>query len=266
MITRIMCVGPDRIYESMATLSFDHNLYPQPDKNIIITPYSEKEFKDLFKEFNINADKFTILDDSYFDQYYPDLRWWTGWRWYAQQAFKLCALDHFDSDYFLIQDCDLISLKPYSMIVSGKLNFKIEKIWNNYQHIYIDMVEKILGLRPTISGSLVNEIMPYSKQDWQELTAHIKQKHGGNFLWAISNVRPFDDKWFSEYEMLGIWKTNQNGWTYFTSPSQPKVDTWDEFYSINWRDYHSVKFHAPPLKFMNLQQAKDLVKFLRDIA
>ena len=106
-----MCVGPNRIYETMATLSFDHNLYPQPDKNIIITPYSEKEFRDLFKEFNINADKFTILDDSYFDQYYYDLRWWTGWRWYAQQALKLCALDHFDSDYFLIQDFSLYALK-----------------------------------------------------------------------------------------------------------------------------------------------------------
>lgn len=263
MITRVMCVGPGRLNETMATLSFDYNLFPQCDKTILISPYPQKEFFNLFYEFDINQDNFTIINDDYFDQYYDTSRWATNW--YKQQILKLCALDHFDSEYFLIQDCDIVLLHPYNMFVDGKLNFKVEPLWNSYQYVYGDMVEKILGIKRIIQGSLVNELMPYAKKDWLELAAHIEKKHDAKFYYAICDVRPFHDKWFSEYELLGIWKTNQTDWTYFMNPSQPKIDSWEEFYNFNWKNCPTVKFHSPPLKYMGVKETKRLVKFLRGL-
>ena len=65
-----MCIGPNRINEAMATLSFDYQIYPRLDQTYIISPYSEQEFRILFKEFNINDQSFEILPENYFDQYY----------------------------------------------------------------------------------------------------------------------------------------------------------------------------------------------------
>ena len=254
-----MCVGPNRINEAMATLKFDYRIYPQVDHTYIISPYSAEEFSNLFGEFNINAENFTILGDDYFDQHY-DLTRWSHDNWYKQQAFKLCALDHFDSDYFLIQDCDLILLKPYSIWVGGDLNFKAEPLWNDYHTVYADMVEKITGLKRVVNCSLVNELMPYSKSDWLALKDLI-----GDWINVIPNTRPFDDsKWFSEYELLGIYKTNQTGWQYFENASQPRIDTWEDFYNVDWSQYHSVKFHTRPLKFMTTEEAKKVAGHLND--
>ena len=263
-LTRIMCVGPGRINEAMATLKFDYQIHPQLDWTYIISPYAKEEFERLFKEFNINYQSIEILPENYFDQYY-DLTRWKVDNWYKQQAFKLCALDHINSEYFLIQDCDLVLLKPYSIWVSGNLNFKAEPLWNDYHGVYADMVEKIIGLDRKIPYSLVNELMPYSKQDWQVLKEHIENIHNMNFLDSIVSVRAFDEtKWFSEYELLGIWKTNQTGWTYFSHVSQPRIDTWEDVWSIDWNQYHSLKFHARPLKFMDEQEAKILVRYIND--
>jgi hypothetical protein len=261
-----MCVGPKRINEAMATISFDYRIFPQLDHTYIFSPYSQQEFLGLFREFNINSQHFTILPDTYFDQYY-DLTRWGYSNWYKQQALKLCSLDHFDSDYFLIQDCDLVLLDPYAIFNSGKLNFKAEPLWNEHQKIYADMIKLIIGLDRKIPYSLVNELMPYKKSDWQTLKEHIENVYQTTFLDAIPSIRNFDDtNWFSEYELLGIWKTNQSLlWTYFSNPSQPKIDSWGDFYSINWTNFSSLKFHAPPLKHMSKQEAKDLVKFLRDL-
>ena len=256
-LTRIMCVGPNRINESMATLKFDYQIYPRLDTTYIISPHPEQEFRTLFKEFNINDQNIEILPEDYFDQYY-DLSRWTVDNWYKQQAFKLCALDHFNSEYFLIQDCDLILLKSYSIWVSGNLNFKAEEIWNDYHTVYADMIEKIIGMKRTIPCSLVNELMPYSKQDWLALKDLL-----GDWINVIPNTRTFDDsKWFSEYELLGIYKTNQTGWCYFENVSQPPIYTWDDFYNVDWSKQSSVKFHARPLKFMNKEQAHKVLEFL----
>jgi hypothetical protein len=253
-----MCVGPGRINEAIVTLKFDYQIYPRPDKTYIISPYSEQEFQKLFNEFLINDTNIDILPEDYFDQYY-DLSRWKHDNWYKQQAFKLCALDHFDSEYFLIQDCDLVLLKPYSVWVSGNLNFKAEPLWNDYHMVYADMVEKIIDMKRRLPYSLVNELMPYSKQDWQSLKELI-----GDWINIIPDTREFDSsKWFSEYELLGIYKTNQpNGWCYFSNPSQPPINTWDDFYNTNWREYSAVKFHAQPLKFMTTEQAHKVVEFL----
>jgi Family of unknown function (DUF6492) len=258
-LTRIMCVGPGRLIETMVTLKFDYQIHPGLDQTYIISPYSEQEFRTLFKEFNINDQLIEILPEDYFDQYY-DLSRWAVDNWYKQQAFKLCALDHFDSDYFLIQDCDLILLKPYSVWISGNLNFKAETLWNDYHTVYADMVEKIIGMKRAIPCSLVNELMPYSKQDWLDLKVLI-----GDWINTIPDARAFDSsKWFSEYELLGIYKTNQTGWQHFVNISQPPIYTWDDFYNTDWTKQSSIKFHARPLKFMNKEQAHKVLEFLND--
>ena len=264
MITRIMCVGTNRLNETMATLSFDHNLTVKPDHTHIISPYSTEEVQTAFKQFNLDFTNYTVFNDSYFANYY-DLSKWSHDNWYLQQAFKLCALDHFDSTHFLIQDCDLILLKPYACLVDDKLNFKTENLWNPHQQVYGDMVNELLGIKRQIPYSMVNEIMPYLKQDWIELKSYIEHRHNTNFLDALASIRAFDHtKWFSEYELLGIWKTAQpSSWVHFKSMSQPPVDSWEDFYSIDWNQFQTVKFHTPPLKHMTTQEALDLVEYLR---
>jgi hypothetical protein len=261
-----MCIGPRRLYEAMATLSFDHRINSPIDKTIIFTPYSRDEVEHSLGEFNIEYSNFEILSDDYFASLYALARWSQS-NWYKQQAFKLCALDYFDSDYFLIQDCDLVLLKPYSVWDSDKLNFKAEPLWNDHQKVYAKMIQQIIGLDRKIPYSLVNELMPYKKTDWQALKEHIENVHGKNFLDAIADIKEFDStNWFSEYELLGIWKTNQSlSWTYFVYPGQPKVESWEEFYAIDWSQFHTVKFHSPPLKHMNKAQAHEVIRFLNNV-
>lgn len=259
-LARIMCVGPKRLYEAMATLKFDRMIFPRPDRTYILTPYSEDIFLNAMKEFNLNIENFVILNDGYFENLY-DLSKWAHDNWYKQQAYKLCALDSINSEYFLIQDADIILLKPYTVWSSGLLNFKTEPLWNDYHTVYADMVEKIIGMKRKIPYSLVNELMPYSKVDWQAL----KRLLGNDWLDTIPGIRPFDDsKWFSEYELLGIYKTNQDGWTYFSNISQPPINTWDDVWTIDWTKQNSMKFHTRPLKFMNKDEAQKLVRYIND--
>ena len=263
--TRIMCIGPGRLIEAAASLSFDYNLTIKPDLTYIITPYQKSIIERTFKEFDLEIDDYQILDDLYLSKHYDLGRWWQD-NWYKQQALKLCAMDHFDSDYFLIQDCDAILLKPYAMLIDGDLNLKVENTWNDQHTLYADMIEKITGLKRGINYSLVNELMPYAKKDWLDLKQLLEERNGCNFLDAIANAGPFDGtKWFSEYELLGIYKTNQpSGWRHFVTPAQPIISTWEDCYSTDWEKHHAIKFHVPPLKFMNDFEAIRLVNFFKN--
>ena len=258
-------MGPTRINETLATLSFDYKVYPNLDKTYIISPYSENEFRNLFKEFNINDQCIEILPENYFEQYY-DLTQWNHDNWYKQQAFKLCALDHFDSNYFLIQDADIILLKPYSIWISGNLNFKAERLWHEHHSMYADAVKQLTGLDRVLNYSFVSELMPYSKQDWIGLKQVLEERSGVAFLDAIAKLKEFDDtKWFSEYELLGIYKTNQTtGWQYDVVRNQMPITNWDDFYSLDWSKYDAVKFHTRPLKKMSTEEAHKVVGFLND--
>jgi hypothetical protein len=261
-----MCVGPKRINEAMVTLSFDYNLTIKPDKTIIISPYSVEKFRSLFVQFDIDYDNITIISDGYFEQYY-DLTIWSKDNWYKQQAFKLCALDHFDSEHFLIQDCDIALIKPYSMFVEEKINFKAEDLWNPHQHIYGKMISDILDIPRTLEISLVNELMPVIKEDWNLLKQIVENRYQTDFLSAIAKAKPLDDtKWFSEYELLGMFKMfKDNNWTHFMTVSQPPINTWDDFYNANWANQDTVKFHVQPLKFMSIDEAHKVVEFLKNV-
>ena len=38
-----------------------------------------------------------------------------------------------------------------------------------------------------------------------------------------------------------------------------------DFYNIDWSQFHTVKFHTPPLKHMNKAQAHEVIRFLNDV-
>ncbi len=171
----------------------------------------------------------------------------------------------FTADRFLIQDADLLLLEDYYAFIDGELNFKVEELWNEYHTVYAQGIEGITGLTRGLNYSLVNELMPYYKSDWVALKAHIEHRHNKSWLDAIADYKEFDDsKWFSEYELLGIWKTNQTGWRHFIRNGQPPINNWDDLCKINWQRYSAVKYHSRPLKFMDAQQAQRLVKFIND--
>lgn len=262
MFTRIMCVGPGRLLETMVTLSFDKNIIGPVDRTYVFTPLLEREILDAFDQFGIDSSSFEIVHEDHYEGIYNYDDWKVD-TWYKQQAIKLMAMDSIDADHFLIQDSDIVILRPYQLLIDGELNFKAEVIWNDYQKVYGNMIEAITGLSRKIDISLVNEIMPYHKSDWNGVKRLIEDKSGMGFLNAISDVRPFPkDRWFSEYELLGIYKTHQTGWRYFTWDGQPRIDTWEEFYATNWKRLHAVKFHAPPLKFMSAEEAREVIDYL----
>ena len=261
---RIMCIGPGRIYEAMVTLSFDNNLVIAPTLTYFISPYSPAQISLALDKFNLTID-YQVISDTYFSTQY-DLTLWSHDHWYLQQALKLCAIDSIDSQYFLIHDADLVLLQPYTPISNDVLNFKAENLWNSHQHLYGQMIEQLLGLKRTIPCSLVNEIMPYAKQDWDALKRLIEERYHTNFLNAIANLQPLDStKWFSEYELLGIYKTNHSGWTHSIESSQPPINSWDDFYNTKWSQRSILKFHTHPLKQMNAMQAHQVINFLKNL-
>ena len=129
------------------------------------------------------------------------------------------------------------------------------------------MITEILGIPRTLPVSLVNELMPYKKEDWQFLKRVVEKHYKIDFLSAIASVRPFDDtKWFSEYELLGMFKMfRDDDWQHFINVSQPPINTWDDFYSADWSKQDTVKFHTPPLKFMTVTEGLKVVEYLKNV-
>ena len=127
------------------------------------------------------------------------------------------------------------------------------------------MIEKLTGLPRVLNYSLVNELMPYSKQDWNELKQLLEERNQCSWLEAIPNIRELGEpKWFSEFELLGIYKTNQtNGWTYYNAIPQPAINTWEDFYAVDWSEQDTVKFLTQPLKYMDIQNSKIVLNHLR---
>jgi hypothetical protein len=265
MITRILLIGPSRINEAAITLSFDNNLNLVPNKTYIISPYPQHKLDSVFADFKLDPSKYILLDDIYFENYY-DLSRYKHDHWYYQQALKLCAFDHFDSDYFLLQDCDQVPLKQFNFFVDDKLNFKAENLWNPYQELYAEMVEKLTGLKRVLNYSLVNELMPYSKQDWNGLKELLEERNQCSWLDAIPNIRELGEpKWFSEFELLGIYKTNQpSGWAYYNAVPQPAINTWEDFFNHDWTKQDTIKFLTQPLKYMDIASAKLVLAHLKN--
>lgn len=266
MITRILLIGPSRINEAAITLSFDNYLNPKPDITYIITPYPQHRIDSVFAEFGLDSSAYTLLDDLYFDDYY-DLSAWKHDHWFYQQALKLCAVDHFNSDITLIQDCDQVYLKPFTWYDNDTFILKTENLWNPFQKIYIEMISQITGIPQTVDCSLVNELMPITKEYWADLKKIIEDRNQCTWLEAIEQARPFDEnKWLSEYELLGMYITaNTTNWRLQSTTLQPHIDTWEEFYAYDWTQNQSMKFLTQPLKYLNVDSAKKVIEHIKSL-
>jgi hypothetical protein len=258
MTTRIMTIGPGRIFEAICVLQFDHNLHPLLDKTLIASPYNKAYLTDIFEQYKINYSNFEFLSDSDLIEKY-ELEEWAKNHWYLQQGIKLSLLDDIESDYFLIHDCDVFATRRYDYIQDNKLNFRVEDLWNPYQTVYADKVEKLIDYKRVVNFSFVTEIFPYKKIDWDSCKNRIENLSQCNWKQAIRNIGPFDSsKWLSEYELLGIFKTNTNNEYYLNWDPHPIVNNWDDFETADWSDAPLVKFRTRPLKFL-AQDKIDLV-------
>lgn len=249
MITRIMMVGPGRIYEAACSLSFDHNLSPSIDQTIVVSPYSWVTLTSTFLSFGINVDSFKfVLDVDCIEQF--ELQDWKH-HWYLQQGIKLSLLDTVDSDKFLIQDCDVFAIKPYKFFKDDIPCFRVEELWNDYQLVYAEKVEKLIGYSRKIPYSFVTEFMPYTKDEWNQCKQHIEHRFSMPWKAAIKSVSDFDDtKWFSEYEMLGMYKTNTSTNYAYETDTHPELNTLTDLRNADWSMISTVKFKARPFKYM----------------
>ena len=248
-----MCVGQGRVYETACVLAFDHNIKATIDQTLIVTPYNESDLKQWWSSFDIDYSKIKFISDASIQ----DLQAWSVDRWYLQQAFKLHLLDIVDSDYFLIQDSDVFCIQPYAPFVDNKPCFRVDELWNPYQQVYADGIKQLTGFDRTIPYSFVTELMPYTKADWQQCKSFIDP-----WQTKIPNVRQFDDtRWFSEYELLGIVKTNISSDYTISIDSHPAIFKWEKIETVDWSNTPTVKFRARPLKFMTRDQAQWLIKF-----
>ena len=127
------------------------------------------------------------------------------------------------------------------------------------------MVERLIGMKRILDYSLVNELMPYSKQDWNNLKQLIEERNNCFWLDAFPNIRELGEpKWLSEFELLGIYKTNQpKGWTYYTAIPQSAINSWEDFYAIDWSKQDTIKFLTQPLKYMSIDSAKNVLNHLK---
>lgn len=256
-----MCVGQGRVYEAACALSFDHNLYPKVDRTIVASVYTGDQLKTYWERFNIDYTKITFLHDGEINL--PAQ--WMHNHWYLQQGIKLELLNSVDSDQFVIQDCDLVCLKPFVMFNDTKPCFRVEELWNPYQTVYADAIAELIGWTRLNECSFVTEIMPYNKNDWLSCKSAIESKYKTDWKTAILNLRPFDEtKWFSEYELLGIYKTNIDTDWNIEWDQHPVINSWQDFEQANWASVPTLKFKAKPLKFMREQQAQYIVDFFKN--
>lgn len=261
MITRIMMVGAGRMYEAACTLCFDKNLYPKIDETIIVSPYSFVTLTKEFENFDIDVSNFKFYHDSELIEKF-NLQAWSLNHWYLQQGIKLSLIDNIDSD-FLIQDCDVFAIRPYHYFVDCNPTFRVEELWNNYQHVYADKVKELIDIDRSIPYSFVTEFMPYLKKDWQSCKKSIEEKHNQPWQEAIINLAPFDDtKWLSEYELLGIYKTNKDqNYQYIIEKTYPEVKTLEELFNIDSNITETIKFKAQPFKYMGQHAALKIKNF-----
>ena len=64
MLTRIMCVGQGRVYETACVLAFDYNIQAKIDQTLIVTPYNESDLKRWWRNFDIDYSKIKFVGDA----------------------------------------------------------------------------------------------------------------------------------------------------------------------------------------------------------
>ncbi len=253
-------IGAGRMYEAACVLSFDKNLFPTINQTIIVSPYSWVTLKKEFELFEVDCNSFIFYSDSEIIKKF-NLEAWVVDHWYLQQGIKLSLIDSIDGD-FLIQDCDVFAIRPYKYFFDNCPVFRVEELWNHYQHVYASKVKELVGLERTIPYSFVTEFMPYCKDDWQFCKKTIEERNNKSWQDAILTLAPFDDtKWLSEYELLGIYKTNKDKNYQLIVEKYPEINSLQDFEQTNWQVTDTVKFKARPFKYMGQSTALTIKNF-----
>ena len=257
-----MTIGPGRVNDACCALSFDEFLTPVIDQTLIVTPVNQLLIKQKFDQFNIDYSKITFSTDATARERL-DLAEWKN-AWYFQQGVKLGLLDDLPGD-FLIQDADVFAIKPYCFFKNNQPVFRTENVWNDYHAVYENKVNKIIGFNRTHDQSYVTEFMPYLKQDWINLRTLIETRHNKPWKDAIRSIDQFDDtKWFSEYELLGIYKSNVDSDNYqYIADSMPVIHHINQLEESDWSEANVVKFKARPLKGMTEQDAHRIIDYFK---
>lgn len=214
-ITRVMTVGAQRLGNTVISLLFDRYITPVPDKTIILTCLPVDYVQKVLNHYFSNRSDIEVIHDSELEDLYPDIKVWTvpgdiRGAWLKQQALKMIALDHFDSDIFLIQDPDTFCIKTYRYFDGNKLYLLSMSDTSQYESYYV-AIEKALGIPRQTTSCFVTEFMPVFKQDWVRCRQQIEAITKQPWLVGLLDQVPAEEfkfrqvKWFSEYELLGNW-------------------------------------------------------------
>ena len=256
--SRIMCVGEGRQIEAVLTLNATKMIEPAPSITYAVTCWRPDRALDLFMSAGLREElsgKVEFVFEKEYEIHDPMLSFYRSNHWFYQQALKFTAMGVIDADAFLIQDCDVVPIKPYHPFIGGIPNVRVEQIINHYQDIYVREATSFLGIEKTYDKSYVSELFPYLKKDYLSLKEHIKHKHGKDLLAALASQGPMaidSLKWLSEYEILGIWKDH-------IDPTWTREE--QDFVNLDFRP-SVVKFRTRPSKFMTIDDAPRAIEMI----
>lgn len=227
-VARVLFLAKYRVPHAAFAMQFDHFL-EGIDYTIIATPMTQEELEPVWNKYNINSSKFQYVNDSAIYEHYPEVNDWVfegdyrGW-WLRQQAIKLAYLDYLDADIMLMHDADTFMLEPYRCYDNGTLN--LLTLTNTKHGSYAGVYESIIGAPEPSPHCFVTELCAVRKTDFVALKAYLQQRWPDKkWLDAIIDAVPGMPtippwgtgniiKWFSEYELLGNWATQQGNITY----------------------------------------------------
>lgn len=217
--TRLIFCGQGKLGDLLKTLQYDSNLRPKFDHTYIIygphkLPF---DFNPVLTEVEHNPDEFTIVNDTVLFNHYNllerniDLYKFGGW--ITQQLVKLLALDYFNHDRMLIQDCDTFVLKSNTYEYFKDSKPVLYKHQSKFVSDYCRYVKLFTGIEYTSTDPCyVSEFMPVTNAIWNDLKSKIESIHNKWWFDALydqfdsdANVNPGSQIWFSEYELLGHW-------------------------------------------------------------
>lgn len=229
-VARIMFVHSRRIADTIVTLQFDRFLDPPPahtfihfgpweiDQDLSYNLLGPVDILDVYKQHGIDTSRITLVFDNDLLKSFPlkvdVFNYSTGTgrdgNWIKQQMLKFIALDQCPYDKILIQDADIVPIKPYRYFNGAPVNYVSTM---THPPGYYKYFTKLTGHARPSDCSFICEFFPIEKSTWASLKTQLETRFHTNWFTAIHQmiVSSTDDpNWFSEYELLGNWALVQN--------------------------------------------------------